>query len=88
MLYVVEMDEFNFENASRFLDECAEKEKRGESARQVITRLKPKIRQMMGKGYTQREIYDLLVEEFRLEISFSTFRSYLVPEKAKNGKQD
>lgn len=79
------MDEFNFENASKFLDECVEKGKRAESARQVVIRLAPKIREMTARGYTQREIYDLLVGEFRLELGFSAFRNYLCAADRKDG---
>lgn len=71
------MDEFNFENASEFLRECKEQGKRSESPRQVLMRLAPQIRELAKEGFTQREVHELLVEKFGLELSFSTFRGYL-----------
>lgn len=71
------MDEFNYENASRFLLECRETGKRSESARQVMLRLAPQIRELGKYGYTQKEVHKMLVQKYGLDLSFSTFRGYL-----------
>ena len=71
------MDEFNFENASEFLRECREKGKKTESTRQILMRLAPQIRELTSEGFTQREVHEMLVEKYGLELSFSTFRGYL-----------
>lgn len=71
------MDEFNFENASEFLRECLQTGKRTESTRRVLIRLAPQIRELTDDGFTQREVYEMLVEKYGLELSFSTFRGYL-----------
>lgn len=86
------MDEFNFENASEFLRECKERGKKTESARQVLIRLAPRIRELTEEGFTQREVYELLVEKYGLELSFSTFRGYLrqaaLEAAEKSGKKN
>lgn len=80
-----EIEEFNFQNASNFLDECVKQGLKPDSTRQVVIRLAPKIRQMMAAGYTQRQIYELLIEKFRLELGFAAFRNYLsAADRAKN----
>lgn len=82
------MDEFNFENAEAFLDECSKnRAAKAESERRVIFQLAPKIREMEAEGFSKSEIYGLLAERFGLKVSFNTFRNYLNGAKAKDRKE-
>lgn len=71
------MEDFNFENAEAFLDECSKKPPKAGSTRQIIIRLAPKIRELEGKGYSKRDVHAMLVEKYDLKLAFETFRNYL-----------
>lgn len=71
------MEDFNFENAKAFLEECRKRPPKAESTRQIIIRLAPKIRELESKGYSKRDVHEMLVEKYDLKLAFETFRNYL-----------
>lgn len=88
MPYNVHMDEFNVENASRFLAAFKDIEpakRPRDSVKQVVISLAPLIRELMERGYTQRQVLDLLKGEYGLKLGYGTFRNYL-NQAAKAGR--
>lgn len=86
------MDEFNLENAQEFLAELKEKEpdKQAQSVKEVIIGLAPMIRELMRKGYTQKEILERLKAKYDLKLEYGTFKNYLSQAKktGNGGKED
>lgn len=85
------MDEFNFDNAARFLagykDIEPERTPRA-SVKQTIIKLAPLIRELMERGYTQKQILDLLKQEYGLKLEYGTFRNYLNQAKDKRTEEE
>ena len=81
------MDEFNAENARKFLEKLREIEPEKppvrQSIKQVIFELAPVIRELMEKGWTQKQILEMLKNEYELKLEYGTFRNYL-NQAAKN----
>lgn len=75
------MNEFNADNARKFLEDMREMEPEKAPARQsvrrVIFELTPVIRDLMGKGWTQRQILEKLKAEYAIKLEYGTFRNYL-----------
>lgn len=82
------MDEFNVENGRKFLEKLREIEPERSSVRQsvkqVILELAPVIRELMEKGWTQKQILEMLKGEFELKLEYGTFRNYLNQAPRKN----
>lgn len=83
------MDEFNAENARKFLEKLREIEPEKppvrQSIKQVIFELAPVIRELMEKGWTQKQILEMLKGEYELKLEYGTFRNYL-NQAAKNDR--
>lgn len=83
------MDEFNAENARKFLETLREIEPEKPPARpsikQVIFELAPVIKELMERGWTQKQILEKLKIEYDLKLEYGTFRNYL-NQAAKNDK--
>lgn len=83
------MDEFNAENARKFLEKLREIEPEKppvrQSIKQVIFELAPVIRELMEKGCTQKQILEMLKGEYELKLEYGTFRNYL-NQAAKNDR--
>ena len=66
------MDEFNAENARRFLEKLREIAPETPPARQSIKRvifeLAPVIRELLEKGWTQKQILEMLKSEYELKL--------------------
>lgn len=81
------MDEFNADNARKFLEKLREIEPEKppvrQSIKQVIFELAPVIRELMEKGWTQKQILEMLKSEYELKLEYGTFRNYL-NQAAKN----
>lgn len=75
------MDEFNAENARKFLERLREIEPEKppvrQSIKQVIFELAPTIRELMAKGWSQKQILEKLKIEYDLKLEYGTFRNYL-----------
>lgn len=75
------MDEFNAENARQFLEKLLEIEPEKLPARpsikQVIFELAPVIRELMERGWSQKQILEKLKNEYDLKLEYGTFRNYL-----------
>lgn len=75
------MNEFSTDNARKFLEAMRELEPEKPPARQsvrrVIFELAPVIRELMAKGWTQRQILEKLKAEYDLKLEYGTFRNYL-----------